>query len=73
VEPTSCGIEVERGIMLTALSQSSTGVVATLLGPDQRTEDVSIQVHLGCDGAHSAVRRELGKVFTAAAARPEFR
>jgi 2-polyprenyl-6-methoxyphenol hydroxylase-like FAD-dependent oxidoreductase len=60
---TSFGIEVERGITLTGLSQDSTGVVATLTGSNQRTEDVPFKYVVGCDGAHSAVRRALGITF----------
>jgi 2-polyprenyl-6-methoxyphenol hydroxylase-like FAD-dependent oxidoreductase len=58
------GIEVERGIELTGLSQNAAGVVARLSGSDGRTEDVTFEYVVGCDGAHSAVRRELGIAFT---------
>ena len=61
----SFGIEIERGIALAGLSQNnSTGVVARLLGPDQRTEAVPFKYLIGCDGAHSVVRRELGIAFS---------
>jgi 2-polyprenyl-6-methoxyphenol hydroxylase-like FAD-dependent oxidoreductase len=58
------GIEVERGVALTGLSQNDHGVTTQLTGPDQRTEDVSFEYVVGCDGAHSAVRRALGIAFS---------
>lgn len=58
------GIEVERGVALTGLSQNGAGVATRLLGSDQRTEAVSFKYVVGCDGAHSVVRRELGIAFS---------
>jgi 2-polyprenyl-6-methoxyphenol hydroxylase-like FAD-dependent oxidoreductase len=58
------GIEVERGVALTGLSQNERGVATQLTGADQRTEDVSFEYVVGCDGAHSTVRRALGIAFS---------
>ena len=58
------GIEVERGVALTGLSQNTAGVATRLLGSNQRTEEASFKYVVGCDGAHSAVRRELGIAFS---------
>lgn len=58
------GIEVERGAALTGLSQNDGSVATQLTGADQRTEDASFEYVVGCDGAHSAVRRALGIAFS---------
>ncbi|WP_280314040.1 FAD-dependent monooxygenase [Nocardia wallacei] len=39
------------------------GVTATLALPDGRIEEVHAEYVIGCDGAHSTVRRELGLEF----------
>ncbi len=59
-------MEVERGIALTGLSQNDGKVVTQLTGtdPGERTEEVSFQYIVGCDGAHSAVRRAVGIPFS---------
>lgn len=56
------GTAVERGIALTAFAQDRDGVTAELAGPDG-AETVRTQFLIGCDGAHSAVRRGLGLSF----------
>jgi 2-polyprenyl-6-methoxyphenol hydroxylase-like FAD-dependent oxidoreductase len=58
------GFEVERGVALTGLSQNGAGVATRLLDSEQRTEAVSFKYVVGCDGAHSVVRRELGIAFS---------
>ncbi|WP_051745390.1 FAD-dependent monooxygenase [Streptomyces yerevanensis] len=50
---------VEYGHRLAALAQDADGVDADLLGTVHRTGRL-----LGCDGAHSAVREQLGVAFT---------
>ncbi|WP_328721231.1 FAD-dependent monooxygenase [Streptomyces sp. NBC_00247] len=54
------GVQVELGTELTGLDQHATGVTATLA--DGRT--VAARYVVGCDGAHSPVRKLLGIPFT---------
>lgn len=54
------GIRVKRPLALTALEQHSDGVTATLSRPDGETEKCRAGWVVGCDGAHSEVRREAG-------------
>ncbi|MBV1799801.1 FAD-dependent monooxygenase [Siccirubricoccus sp. G192] len=58
------GITVERGVTLTGLSQDAEGVAVRLEqaggGPP---ESAGFRYVVGCDGAHSAVRRALGIGF----------
>ena len=54
------GVRVERPLALTALEQDPDGVTATLSRPDGETEKCRVGWVVGCDGAHSAVRREAG-------------
>ena len=56
------GIEVERRTRLTGLAQDEGGVRATLDGG----KEVRARWLLGCDGAHSTVRRALGIGFEGA-------
>jgi 2-polyprenyl-6-methoxyphenol hydroxylase-like FAD-dependent oxidoreductase len=57
------GIEIERGITLTALEQHPDGVDVDLAGPSG-TERVRVRFLAGCDGSHSAVRHFLDQPFT---------
>jgi 2-polyprenyl-6-methoxyphenol hydroxylase-like FAD-dependent oxidoreductase len=57
------GVAVERGKKLTHLVQDDEGVTATLAPGD---EAVRTRWLVGCDGAHSAVRRCLGLSFEGA-------
>jgi 2-polyprenyl-6-methoxyphenol hydroxylase-like FAD-dependent oxidoreductase len=59
----SFGIEVERDVELTNLSQEGSTVYATLNKAGQETETSAYDYVIGCDGAHSAVRRCLGLQF----------
>ena len=52
------GLAIERGIALEGLEQDADGVTVTLNGEVHRFDHV-----IGCDGAHSAVRRALGIPF----------
>ena len=54
------GVRVERSLALTALEQDPEGVTATLSRPDGETEMCRAGWVVGCDGAHSTVRREAG-------------
>jgi len=58
------GIDVERGVALAALSQSDDGVSTRLVDAGGRAEDAAFSYVIGCDGAHSTVRREIGIAFT---------
>ncbi len=56
------GTSIERSVELTSFTQDTDGVTAQLTGPDgPRT--VRCGYLIGCDGAHSAVRRGLGLDF----------
>src|SRR4030095_8331631 len=62
----SLGIEVERGVELTGLTQTSDAVRAVLRRSDGREESVETPWLIGCDGAHSATRHILGMDFEGA-------
>jgi 2-polyprenyl-6-methoxyphenol hydroxylase-like FAD-dependent oxidoreductase len=51
------GGRVERPVELTAFTVHADGVTCTLRYPDGRHEQVNARYLVGCDGAHSAVRR----------------
>ena len=57
------GIAVERGVELAALEQNEGSVTVELRSPDGAAEHSSFSYVIGCDGAHSAVRRALGIAF----------
>ncbi|MEU5942301.1 FAD-dependent monooxygenase [Micromonospora sp. NPDC047548] len=61
------GLEVDRGVELVGLDHSGDGTVATLRHGDGRQERVSARYVVGCDGAHSTVRRLAGIGFAGAA------
>jgi 2-polyprenyl-6-methoxyphenol hydroxylase-like FAD-dependent oxidoreductase len=56
------GIAVERGVALSALTATADGVAVQLTGPDG-VQDAAFRYVVGCDGAHSAVRKALGISF----------
>jgi 2-polyprenyl-6-methoxyphenol hydroxylase-like FAD-dependent oxidoreductase len=56
------GSSVERGVELISFRQDPAGVTATLTGP-AGAEAVRARYLIGCDGAHSAVRKCLGLQF----------
>ncbi|WP_428032563.1 FAD-dependent monooxygenase [Ancylobacter sp.] len=56
------GIAPERGVSLAGLTQEGETVRVALDGPDGR-ETTSFRFVVGCDGAHSAVRKALGIAF----------
>lgn len=58
----SFGPVVERGSELTGLSQDDEGVIATILRDGAETA-VRAKYLVGCDGAHSLVRKQLGLAF----------
>ena len=57
------GITVERGTTLESLTQSDGTVHTTLVAADGSREEATFRYVVGCDGAHSAVRRALGIAF----------
>jgi 2-polyprenyl-6-methoxyphenol hydroxylase-like FAD-dependent oxidoreductase len=57
------GIAIERGVALDDLHQTKEGVAVRLARADGQVEDASFRYVIGCDGAHSAVRRALGIAF----------
>ncbi|WP_263355630.1 FAD-dependent monooxygenase [Acidicapsa ligni] len=56
-------IPVERPVTLVSLEQDSEGITAQLTHSDGSTESAAFQYIVGCDGAHSAVRRLLAITF----------
>ncbi|MET9198921.1 FAD-dependent monooxygenase [Gordonia sp. NPDC003585] len=59
---TSLGTTIDREVRLDGFTQDADGVTATLSGPDGH-ETVRAQYLIGCDGAHSTVRKTLGLTF----------
>lgn len=57
------GVEVERGVTLTTLSQRENEVAVQLTDSSGGTREESFRYVIGCDGAHSAVRHALGIPF----------
>jgi 2-polyprenyl-6-methoxyphenol hydroxylase-like FAD-dependent oxidoreductase len=57
------GVEIERGLALTALSQGQDCVAVRLARPDGEVEDATFRYVVGCDGAHSIVRHAVGIDF----------
>jgi 2-polyprenyl-6-methoxyphenol hydroxylase-like FAD-dependent oxidoreductase len=57
------GVRVERQVELVGFRDDGAAVTATLRHPDGREETVTTPWLIGCDGAHSAVRRGLGMDF----------
>lgn len=54
------GVEIERPVTLIRLEPDADGVTAHLRHPDGRRETYRAAWVIGCDGVHSAVRREAG-------------
>ncbi|QPP07369.1 2-polyprenyl-6-methoxyphenol hydroxylase [Streptomyces bathyalis] len=66
------GVEVERGRALTDLTQDGEAVTVSLRDEDGSTETVRCRWVIGCDGAHSAVRKAAGIPFEGSTYRSEF-
>ena len=62
----SRGVEVERNVELTGLTQTSDAVRAKLRHADGREEEMETPWLIGCDGAHSTTRHSLGMHFEGA-------
>jgi 2-polyprenyl-6-methoxyphenol hydroxylase-like FAD-dependent oxidoreductase len=69
---SSQGVEVERGRALTDLTQGGEAVTVSLRGDDGSTETARYRWVIGCDGAHSAVRKAAGIPFAGSTYRDEF-
>ncbi|MEU9253051.1 FAD-dependent monooxygenase [Streptomyces sp. NPDC048270] len=54
------GTAVERGTELVSFAQDADGVTGRLLTPSGAEEEVRTRYLVGCDGAHSIVRKGLG-------------
>jgi 2-polyprenyl-6-methoxyphenol hydroxylase-like FAD-dependent oxidoreductase len=57
------GGRIERGVKLQGFTQNEDGVTADLEGPDGKKEQARAAWLIGCDGAHSSVRKALGLSF----------
>ncbi|MGE2726812.1 FAD-dependent oxidoreductase [Mycolicibacterium pulveris] len=68
----SFGVSVEHRTELTALTQDSDAVRAVLRHGDGTTETTRTSWLIGCDGAHSTVRHQLGVKFVGAAFEENF-
>jgi 2-polyprenyl-6-methoxyphenol hydroxylase-like FAD-dependent oxidoreductase len=61
------GVSVERGVELVEFKSGEEAVLCTLRHRDERTERLHARYLVGCDGAHSSVRRGAGIPFAGAA------
>ncbi|BBX96661.1 2-polyprenyl-6-methoxyphenol hydroxylase [Mycobacterium lacus] len=69
---TKQGVEVDRGRALIDLTQDGDTATAWLRGADGSIETVRCRWVIGCDGAHSAVRKAAGIEFAGSTYRDEF-
>lgn len=60
---STLGVTVERSVELAQFTATGDGIVATLGHADGRQESVESSWLIGCDGAHSTVRHQLGFEF----------
>jgi 2-polyprenyl-6-methoxyphenol hydroxylase-like FAD-dependent oxidoreductase len=60
----SLGGKVERGTEMLGISENGHGIDVQLRNADGKVENTSAEWVIGCDGAHSAVRDQLGIPFT---------
>lgn len=66
------GVTVERGVELITLIQAPDNVRVSLRHRDGRVEQAQASWVVGCDGAHSTVRHQLGIPFVGAAFEENF-
>ncbi len=57
------GVEVEKGVAVSALAQTPDGVSVQFLRAEGSVDSAIARYVVGCDGAHSAVRHALGIGF----------
>jgi 2-polyprenyl-6-methoxyphenol hydroxylase-like FAD-dependent oxidoreductase len=57
------GVTIERTVGLTQFTASATNVISTLRHADGTEETIETSWLIGCDGAHSLVRHQLGMEF----------
>jgi 2-polyprenyl-6-methoxyphenol hydroxylase-like FAD-dependent oxidoreductase len=69
---SSHGVEIERGRALTDLTQDGETVTVSLRNEDGSVETLRCRWVIGCDGAHSAVRKAVGIPFSGSTYRDEF-
>ncbi|MEV6957333.1 FAD-dependent monooxygenase [Streptomyces sp. NPDC051183] len=66
------GTQIERGTELVSFTQDATGVTSLLTTASGTREEVRSGFLVGCDGAHSAVRKGLGLAFEGGAFPEEY-
>ena len=66
------GTGIERGTELESFSQDAGGVTSRLTGPSGAQQEVRSRFLVGCDGAHSTVRKGLGLTFEGGAFPEEY-
>lgn len=66
------GTAVERGTELVSFAQDANGVTSRLLTPSGAQEEVRTRFLVGCDGAHSIVRKGLGLSYEGGAFPEEY-
>jgi 2-polyprenyl-6-methoxyphenol hydroxylase-like FAD-dependent oxidoreductase len=66
------GTGIERGTELVSFSQDDDGVTVALRSASGAEEEVRARYLIGCDGAHSLVRKELGLAFEGSAFPEEY-
>ncbi|MFK4687154.1 FAD-dependent monooxygenase [Streptomyces pristinaespiralis] len=66
------GTRIERGTELVSFVQDEEGVWSTVTTPSGRTEEIRSRYLVGCDGAHSVVRKSLGLTFEGGAFPEEY-
>ncbi|MFE9877839.1 FAD-dependent monooxygenase [Streptomyces sp. NPDC005784] len=66
------GTGIERGTELVSFSQDAAGVTVALRSASGAEEEVRARYLVGCDGAHSVVRKQLGLTFEGSAFPEEY-
>jgi 2-polyprenyl-6-methoxyphenol hydroxylase-like FAD-dependent oxidoreductase len=66
------GTRVERGTELLSFTQDADGVTSRLVTASGAQEEVRSRYLVGCDGAHSTVRKQLGLTFEGGAFPEEY-
>ncbi|WP_069766907.1 FAD-dependent monooxygenase [Streptomyces sp. LUP30] len=69
---TGFGTRIERGTELLSFAQDADGVTSRLVDSSGAEEEVRSRYLVGCDGAHSAVRKGLGLGFEGGAFPEEY-